>query len=64
MFALQELLDLVKMSGCSLIVWLKDKVVLQVTSCIATTVLVATCIVLYFMYSCVTSIAGTSYMAA
>ena len=40
MFALQELLDLVKMSGCSLIVWLKDKVVLQVTWCIATAVLV------------------------
>ena len=29
MFALQELLDLVKMSGCSLIVWLKDKVMIQ-----------------------------------
>ena len=28
MFALLELLDLVKMSGCSLIVWLKDKVIL------------------------------------
>ena len=28
MFALQELLDLVKMSGCSLIVWLKDKVII------------------------------------
>ena len=27
MFALQELLDLVKMSGCFLIVWLKGKVI-------------------------------------
>ena len=29
MFALQELLDLVKMTGCSLIVWLKDKVMMH-----------------------------------